>query len=176
MGQEQSGLSRGVFHQTEGRQRAKLDDIIVVNKTENKKDECDDHVQYLKNITLSNPILMQFSGGDIEYKKVPRISSVVFTEMLLRYQFHLTECAEAVSFDQNVLSKRIKEVNFFASNINKDINERYKSIDSAIAQMEKVTEIESMIEKINTNLSSVKEKFEHLNSYLPEEEKIRDFY
>ena len=177
MGQDQSSAGgNSVEDNSQGKQKAKLDDIIVVsNRSEEaKKDECDAHIQQLKKISLHNPILMQFSGGDIEYVKVPRISSIAFTEMLLRYQFHLTECAEAVSFDQNVLSKRIKEVNTFSACISKNLNERHKYIENVILQVEKVSEIENMLDKIEMNLRNTKEKFICLNKHLPEEERIQD--
>ena len=47
---------------------------------------------------------MQNSLGEMEYVNLPRINSGPISEMVLRYQFHLTECAEAVSFDLECMS------------------------------------------------------------------------
>ena len=173
MGNEQSGNGGGT---PQPKPKAKLDDIIVVSNAKTNEpcaEVTDQHLEHLKSIQPTNPILMNFSNqGDVEYVKVPRISSVAFTEMLLRFQFHLTECAEAVAFDQNVLMKRIKDVQALSSSMSKEVAERYKFVDGCIARVEKISEIENMVEKIDLNLRTTKEKFDALNQCLPEDERI----
>ena len=177
MGQDQStGAHNSLLGGFHIKQKAKLTDIVVVTakSKEKKKEKCDEDLQHLKSIRISNPILMHFSGGKIDYKKVPRIASLPFTDMLLWLQLHLTESAEVVSLDQDRLAKKVKEVNAFAASISKHLNERHKCIDDALSQIDNIVEVSSMMDNIEVNLKHAKMQFNCLNKYLLEDEQIHD--
>ncbi|XP_057314769.1 BLOC-1-related complex subunit 5-like [Hydractinia symbiolongicarpus] len=177
MGQEQSAsaINNAGVKPAHVKQRANLKDIVVVSSKlpENQNELLDEDIANIEAITLSRPILQNLSG-ELDYSKIPRLNSGPLTEMILRYQFHLTECAEAVSFDQNVLSKRIKELDSLASKVNKNLNEHQKNIDHAINQLQKVTEVSTMLKRIEINLKQTKQLFVVLNEQLPTRDQIKD--
>lgn len=177
MGQEQSAsaINNAGVKPTQVKQKANLKDIVVVSSKlpENQNELLDEDIANIEAITLSRPILQNMSG-ELDYNRIPRLNSGPLTEMILRYQFHLTECAEAVSFDQNVLSKRIKELDSLASKVNKNLNEHQKNIDHAINQLQKVTEVSTMLKRIEINLKQTKQLFVVLNEQLPTRDQIKD--
>ena len=94
----------------------------------------------LRTTKLTQPILGDKSASEIDTIKVPKIVSGPLTEMILRFQYHLTECAEAVAFDQAALTKHIKETDLLASKVNKNLQEKNKYFEKAIVQIETVNE------------------------------------
>ena len=188
MGQDQSSAADGnpksmrrefltdPRDRTQLRQKAKLDDIVVVSsKIDDKQEKClDEDIQRLKNIKFNKSVLSNnVAGHELDYVHIPRITSGPVTEMILRYQLHLTECAEAVSFDQTVLTKQIKEVDSVASYVYKNMNDRHKVVEHFISQID-IAELFGMLEKIEANLINTKLQFKMLNRLLSDEDQIYD--
>ena len=94
--------------------------------------------------------------------------------MILRYQYHLTECAEAVSFDQGVLTKQIKETDALALRIYKSSNEKNKACEKAISQIETVKDLSNTLNQIEKNMSTVIALFKKVNKNFPMEDQIYD--
>ena len=186
MGQEQSQeladkekppmQTSGVKHKPSPtpKQKAKIEDIIVVKDVPDaSKDNMDDTLKRLKKLRITYPVIKNISGIPIEgLDLISGLSPDHFTEMLLRYQYHLTECAEAVAFDQNALTKRIKEVDSFTAKVFKECNERHKQMDQILVDMPRFFEVESLINRISTNMEKTTLLLQTLNYYLPESERL----
>ena len=160
------------------RKKAHIDDIIVVSEKVKDLDssKLDIDVAALRALKPSRPIIPNVVGyvTEAEYMALPRINSNHFTEMVLRFQSHLSECAEAVAFDENAISKRMKEVDAQSAKVLKEMTERHKYMEGVINQIHKVTEVNALLVKIESNLSSTCERLKILNQMLPDEDQIDD--
>lgn len=179
MGQDQSLSKDGKITPNDPRARLKppINQIVVVSgKTEDKTDDIhnDEDIQVLRKAKLSKPILRNLFTNEPDIERLPRIVSTPMTEMILRYQFHLTECSEAVAFDQNALTKQMKETDALAQRVCKSMNEKYKSTEKAITQIESVHDVSLVLTQIERNLNSCIELFKAINKKLPMEDQIHD--
>ena len=177
MGQDQSTVDGA--KKKDPRQRSEdgkaVNQIVVVsNKAEATKKDIDEDLINLRTTKLTQPILGDKSASEIDTIKVPKIVSGPLTEMILRFQYHLTECAEAVAFDQAALTKHIKETDLLASKVNKNLQEKNKYFEKAIVQIETVNEVSNMLIQIERNMNTVIGLFNKLNKSLPMEDRIYD--
>jgi len=181
MGQDQStvdGAPRDPRQRTKGSNvKSKVNQIVVVSNKETKPHDIfqDEDIQNLHSTKLKPPILGNNSPAEAETtRKAPKIVSGPLTEMILRYQFHLTECADAVSFDQTALTKQIKETDALALKVYKSLNEKNKTFEKANHQIETVNEVSNMLMQIENNMNSVITLFKQVNKYFPMEDQIYD--
>ena len=156
------------------KQKAKLEDIIVVrDMPDASKEVVDLTLAKLRKLRITYPVIKNVSGVPIEgIDLIPGLSGDPVTEMLLRYQYHLTECAEAVAFDQNALSKRLKEVEVFSTSILKTAIDRQKHMDQSLGSIQKFFEIDSLLERIGKNMDKTIDLMQSLNALLPEDERL----
>ncbi|XP_065681783.1 BLOC-1-related complex subunit 5 [Hydra vulgaris] len=173
MGQEQSNISTD-GSSVKKKEKAKLEDIIVVSKVDltDGHNRIDDDLNNLKKIKFTKPVLNLVNT--LDYSKLPHIVSGPLTEVVLRYQLHLTECAEAVAFDQNSISVLIKEVEVKILELYKSTLNQQRYMEKAIEQIENVNEITKVLAKVEINLTNSKKQFKMLNNLLPVEEQIID--
>ena len=180
MGQEQSTPSLptdGSNHAlVKKKEKAKLEDIIVVSKVDqvDGRNQIDNDLNNLKKIKFSKPVMNTVSVNELDYSKLPHITSGPLTEIVLRYQLHLTECAQAVAFDQSSLSMLIKEVDSKMHELYKSTLNQQIYMEKAIEQIENVTEVSKVLAKIETNLMNSKAQLKMLNLQLPIEEQLVD--
>lgn len=179
MGQDQSVPGGGPVKdpRTRTQQKQPINQIVVVSsKTQDKGDDIskDEDIQLLHSTRVSRPILKDFSVSETEVVRLPRISSGPLTEIILRYQFHLTECAEAVAFDQSALTKQMKETDSLASKVYKMMNERHKSVEKAMTQIQTIHDVTNALCQIESNLNSCIELFKSVNRKFPMEDQIHD--
>lgn len=156
------------------KQKAKLEDIVVVKDTPDApKSNIDETVVKLKRLRVTYPIIRNVAGIPVEgLNSIPGLNADPMTEMLLRYQYHLTECAEAVAFDQNTLSKRIREVESFSAKVMKTATERQRQMDQSLGVIQKFFEIDPLIERIGKNMDKTIELMQNLNKLLPKNERF----
>ncbi len=156
------------------RQKAKLEDIIVVKDTPDSGcKELDETIKKLKELKITYPIIKNVGGVPSEGIDIlPGLNSDPITEMILRYQYHLTECAEAVAFDQNAIAKRVKEIDSYSMSVLKDANERQKQMDGFLVNMKKFTEIDSLIDRVNKNMDKTVTLLLNVNQMLPEKDQL----
>jgi len=163
------------------KQRAKLEDIMVVNastgttKIVSKREDRD--IKKLNNIPFFYPLLRGTinapASKDLEFfdKFDPRPG----LSLCLRYEKHLKQCAEAVSFDQHMLSSQIREMDVYCVSVLRRVNDRYKRLSQAAVQLKKVEEMSANLKRIDANLKRLVPMMERLNNILPEEERLEEF-
>ncbi|XP_022085631.1 BLOC-1-related complex subunit 5-like isoform X2 [Acanthaster planci] len=95
--------------------------------------------------------------------------------LCLRYQQHLKQCSEAVSFDQNVLVNRIKEVDTEAVAMANLLSERQRKYSKVAERIQKINEMSFTLQKVTKNLNQLIPLMERLNNVLPEEERLEPF-
>eukprot|EP00112_Aurelia_sp_Birch-Aquarium-sp1_P023461 Seg700.3 transcript_id=Seg700.3/GoldUCD/mRNA.D3Y31 product="BLOC-1-related complex subunit 5" protein_id=Seg700.3/GoldUCD/D3Y31 len=157
------------------KQRAKIEDIIVVKDSPDapSKANVDETIARLRKLKITYPIIKNIGGVPIEgLDMLPGLNPDPMTEMLLRYQYHLTECAEAVAFDQNAISKRMKEVEHYSTSVLKDANAKQKSMEQSFIDMQKFFEIDSLIDRISKNMDKTIKLMQNLNQMLPEDKQF----
>lgn len=181
MGQDQShnqinpvNVSKSQPHKT----KATLKDIVVVSDHKGTREvnpvDGDEELAAISTIKLSRPILIN-GPNSLEASRTPRLIPGPFTEMILRYQVHLSECAEVISLDQNVLSKRIKEVDSLALSVNKSVAERQKNYEHAIMQFSTmINDLAHLVSKIDAKLKDNVSLFQTVNKQLPGHLQIQD--
>ena len=163
------------------KQRAKLEDIMVVNaptgttKIVSKKEDRD--IKKLSNIPFFYPLLRgtinASASKDLEFfdKFDPRPG----LSLCSRYEKHLKQCAEAVSFDQHMLSSQIREMDVYCASVLRRVNDRYKRFSQAAVQLRKVEEMNANLNRIDANLKRLVPMMERLNNILPDEERLEEF-
>lgn len=163
------------------KQRAKLEDIMVVNApTGNPKIVCkseDPDTRNLNKLPFYYPLLR----GTIN---VPAARELEFFDKFdprpclsfcSRYEKHLKQCAEAVAFDQHMLSSRIREMDVHCAAVLRGVNNRYKRLSNADGQLRKVEEMNANLRRIDANLKRLVPMMERLNNVLPEDERLEEF-
>ncbi|XP_071035812.1 BLOC-1-related complex subunit 5 [Parasteatoda tepidariorum] len=92
-----------------------------------------------------------------------------------RYQEHLKLCAEIVSAEQNVLTQRIREIDFAITTLTNVLTERQKKFVKHAEQIGKVQEISNNLQRCQTTLKDIIDDMEKLNNILPPEERLEPF-
>ena len=163
------------------KQRAKLEDIMAVNaptgttKIVSKKEDRD--IKKLNSIPFFYPLLRgtinASASKDLEFfdKFDPRPG----LSLCSRYEKHLKQCAEAVSFDQHMLSSQIREMDVYCVSVLRRVNDRYKRLSQAAVQLKKVEEMNANLKRIDANLKRLVPVMERLNNILPDEERLEEF-
>lgn len=166
---------------TNSKQRAKLEDIMVVNaptgstKVVSKKEDRD--IKKLNKIPFFYPLLRGTINAPAakELEFFDKFDPRPCLSLCSRYEKHLKQCAEAVSFDQHMLSSQIREMDGYCASVLRRVNDRYKRFSQAAVQLRKVEEMNANLRRIDANLKRLVPMMERLNNILPDDERLEDF-
>ncbi|GIX78757.1 BLOC-1-related complex subunit 5 [Caerostris darwini] len=139
--------------------------------------ETDTELVRLQKIPTFHPIMR--AALNIQTIHDPEVLDKLDYQCILRlcqrYQDHLKMCAEIVSTEQNVLTQRIREIDFAITTLTNMLTERQKKFVKYAEQLGKVQEISNNLQRCQTGLKDIIKNMETLNNMLPPEERLEPF-
>ena len=178
MGQEQSNVnqSRGKTSEI-----SPIGDIVVVKsgKTTTKDQQItkDPDIVKLNNITTFSPLMKGLQNGNVptDIEVTNRLDSRPARAMCARYEMHLRACAEAVAFDQDAITRRLKELDNHSASVLRGVTERHKKVQGQMQLISTVEDVKRNIDRVEMALQQVIPLMEKLNEMLPEQDRMEPF-
>lgn len=177
MGQEQSsGQNR-----TKSSEVSPVGDIVVVKSgkstSKDQKIVRDPDIVKLNNITTFHPLMKGSLNGSVgnDFEVANRLDPRPARTMCARYELHLKLCAEAVAFDQDAITRRLKELDNYSASVLRDITERHKKLQSQMQFISTVEDVKRNIDRVEHTLQQIIPLMEQLNEMLPEQDRMEPF-
>lgn len=154
--------------------------IVVVSEGTNPDDMAlESELQKMRDIPTFLPIIKGVANlGNINVEDPAMMDKMEHRQLLfmcLRYQQHLKQCAEAVSFDQGVLSNRIKEVDAEGTSVTSAFTDRQRKFAKYAEQIQKINEMSGTLKRVQMNIDQLVPLMDRLNSILPEGDRLEPF-
>lgn len=96
--------------------------------------------------------------------------------LCMRYQEHLKKCADVVQADQNIISNRIRDIDFAITALTNMLTDRQKKYAKYADKVNKVHDIAATLNKTQRNMEQSMILMKELNSILPAEERLEPFF
>ncbi|XP_078495945.1 BLOC-1-related complex subunit 5-like [Ciona intestinalis] len=146
--------------------------VVVQNKKEEPKDQLEENLTKLglcpkfqpllpNSLTVpdSRPLTAELSGS-LDVRACLKVCA--------RLQDHLNQCATAVSFDQQSLVTKIKEVDKVGVSVMLHLTERQRAFAKHAEHSRKVDDISTTLNRVRMNLEQTLLLVDDLNMKLPE--------
>ncbi|XP_002733712.1 BLOC-1-related complex subunit 5-like [Saccoglossus kowalevskii] len=157
--------------------QAKLEDIVVVRMAQKDNVSMNSELEKLHDIPTFLPIMR--GALNIPNMEDPNVLDKIDSKQALllcvRYQEHMKQCAEAVSFDQNALAHRIKEVDVAIHSIMHSMVERQKKFAKYAEHIQKIEEMSAVLKRVQMSVDQLVPLMDRLNSVLPDEDRLEPF-
>ena len=176
MGQEQSsGQSREKISEI-----SPVGDIVVVksgkNTTKGEQIIKDPDLVKLNNIATFYPLMKGPLNGNVATDEITnRLDSRPARALCARYEIHLRMCAEAVAFDQNAITRRLKELDNHSAMVLRGISERHKKLQGQMNLISTVEDVKRNIDRVEMTLQEIIPLMETLNEMLPKQDRMEPF-
>jgi hypothetical protein len=162
------------------KEKAGLKDIYVVSEGQPQnfsiKDE-DEDLKNLNSLQYCKPVLRVSvqPATPKEFESLERFDLLPLLKLCTRYEDHLRQCSEAVTFDQDMLSSRVKEVDVNCASVMSAVSDRYRRLVHVAAHLRKVKELSLTLRRIDANIKRIVPTMDRLNNLLPEEQRLEPF-
>ncbi|XP_033101946.1 BLOC-1-related complex subunit 5-like [Anneissia japonica] len=157
----------------------KANDIVVVAEGSSPKLDSGLNVELQKMHDI--PTFLPIMRGTLNVPSMEdpnvldKLDSSKLYALSVRYQEHLKSCSEAVTFDQNSLTQRVKEIDSEISAITNTLSERQKKFAKYAEHIQKINEMSSTVKRIQMAVDQLIPTMNMLNSMLPETERLEQF-
>ena len=135
-------------------------------------------LQRLEEIPVVFPIIRS-SVNMLGYRDLEDFEKLDHRHVLLlclRYQRHMKECAEAVSFDQAALTRRLKDLDLISSAAVHDVTRMHHHVTRMSAHLQSdMRRLQMAVEKAETAIQRCVPLMRRLNNVLPEDERLECF-
>jgi len=148
--------------------------VIVKDGTVIEKDP-DPEFTKLNTIPVFYPIMRGSLNVPTSSRDADMLDKMNHEQLLtlcMRYQEHLRQLADAVSFDQNALCVRIKEIDCAIHMLLNLMQEKQKKHHKYADQFQRVSETLSVLNRVKDSIDNISPRLERLNQMLPESEQL----
>ncbi|XP_061177611.1 BLOC-1-related complex subunit 5-like [Saccostrea echinata] len=150
-------------------------DIIVVADGNVIEKDPDPELTKLNTIPVFYPIMrgslnIPTSSRDLDLLDKMGHEQLLF--LCVRYQEHLKQLAESVTFDQNALCVRIKEIDCAIQFLLGVMQDKQKKYNKHADQFQRISETLSILNRVKDSMQNLVPKMERLNQMLPPEDRL----
>jgi hypothetical protein len=156
----------------------KSQEIVVVRSDPSRSTITNPVLQRLEEIPVVFPIIRSSVNmlGYRDLENFEKLDHRYVLLMCLRYQRHMKECAEAVSFDQLALARRLKDLDLISSAAVHDITRLQHHVTRTTGRLQSdIKRMQTAMEKAEAAISHCVPLMRRLNNVLPEGERLEDF-
>lgn len=145
--------------------------LVIVNTPTSRPRLDSTELQTLADLPDFQPLLRSsLSPGD--HDAVASLDAQSAFALAQRYESHMRQCADAVSFDQNALCVRIKEIDFAIKVLSDRMSERQKLMAKYAEQMQKTQDLSRSLNKLSMSLRQTVSLMDSLNDLLPPQDRL----
>ncbi|CAF0863758.1 unnamed protein product [Didymodactylos carnosus] len=105
-------------------------------------------------------------------EQVPHLDYLPTLQLSMRIQQHLKSCSEAVSYDQQTLITRMKEVDVRSNAVTSRLLEKQKRYTYYCDQSKKLRDLVTTVKRLDQTLTELGDKMRLINNALPLEDKL----
>lgn len=104
-----------------------------------------------------------------------RLDPIPLQKFCVRYQTHMTTCANLIATEQNTLTQKVREIDGEITRIINTAYEKQKRFAKYAEKLSKVQELSHQLNRCHMLLNQTLESIETLNNYLEIEDRLEPF-